>query len=116
MSEERESKGRQEEARAKQGLGILYARGEAEVIVYLSQNPHSYALVAQQYTGPHVTGVELYNHTLASPGSGDSEGSEGLNGRFISATIDMIRLVHIAQKDCASVMASVTSGWIIGLR
>ena len=30
MSEERESKGRQEEARAKQGLGILYARGEAE--------------------------------------------------------------------------------------
>ena len=30
VSEERESKGRQEEARAKQGLGILYARGEAE--------------------------------------------------------------------------------------
>ena len=30
MSEERESKSRQEEARAKQGLGILYARREAE--------------------------------------------------------------------------------------
>ena len=36
------------------------------VIMYFLHNPHSYALVAQQYTGPYVTRIGLYNHTLAS--------------------------------------------------
>ena len=37
------------------------------VIMYFLQNQHSYALVAQQYTGSYITRVGLYNHTLASP-------------------------------------------------
>ena len=37
------------------------------VIIPLTHNLHDYAMGSKHYTGPHVTSVGPYNHTLASP-------------------------------------------------
>ena len=66
------------------------------VIVYLTQQTHSFALASQQYTGPYMARVGLHNHTLEEHGL---EGFAGnLPAKILAFPVDLIATLALVVK------------------